>query len=252
MNARAVTLSSVAALCVAMLVLPAGARPGPQADRFNFTGSWSGTWTSQTPGGGQEGDVSLTVDDKGNVTGESFNKSANQTATIKGSINKDGKSSIDFEFPGQTYTAFGTIAKTSKGTVIGTMVQKQGHKLIGTIDFEVKKDRSRFAGSWSGSWTGLTPRSAQEGDVTMIVDDEGNVSGESYNRTMAQRTTIRGTVNNDGKSSIEFTFPGQATYTASGTVTKTSKGTVTGTLTQKQGNNFFGTIEYEVKPGHAN
>jgi hypothetical protein len=255
MNARVLSHYVVAALFGLLLVSPTGARQGPafaggprvQVERPPFTGNWTGSWTGLTPGGPQQGTVTITVDDEGNITGESLNKTVNQVAPIKGSVNKDGKATIEFEFPGQHHTAFGTISKTAKGSVIGTMVQKQGNSLVGTIDFELKKEKSRFAGTWSGSWTGLTQGGAQDGVVTMIVDDEGNVTGESLNKTIGQTTTLKGSVSNDGRSFIAFEFPGQS-YTARGTCTKTSKGTVTGTATQMHGSNFFGTLEWEVKP----
>jgi hypothetical protein len=130
-------------LCIAIACLLAtnaqnGAAPAPQKDRSPYVGTYQGTYTSITPGGDQEGEVTLTVDDEGNIKGEAFNKGINQTATLKGSVNKDSKASIAFEFPSLTATAYGTIAKTSTGSFTWTLTQRVGTTAFGSLEFDVK------------------------------------------------------------------------------------------------------------------
>src|SRR5437868_3585435 len=113
MNARALCLFCVAASFVLVPARPGRSAPAPAnaKGRSPFAGSYTGIFTAMTLRGDTVGEATLTVDNDGNVKGEVVNKTANLTATLKGSINKDGKASIEFEYPGQTATAFGTVVK---------------------------------------------------------------------------------------------------------------------------------------------
>ncbi len=145
MNARCLFALCVGMLSLAVLTPLTRSAPLPEAKktRSPFAGSWSGTYTFLSPAGEQEGESKMTVDDEGNIKGEAFNKTIGQNATFKGTVDKDGRESIEISFPGQTYTADGTVAKTSKGTVIGTLVQKSGGTFMGMIEFEKKPIKAK-------------------------------------------------------------------------------------------------------------
>ena len=111
------------------------------------------------------------------------------------------------------------------------------------------RPRSPFAGTWAGTYTAMMPNNTQEGEITATVDDQGNVKGEVWNKTVNQNATLKGTVNEDGKIKIVFEFPNQnQPATADGTVARTRKGWLTGTMTQRFGMQATGSIEFDVKP----
>jgi len=138
MNARTFSLLCVAAACLTASLGPTGTAAAPEKKRSPYAGTYTGTYTGITTVGDQEGEVTLTIDDDGNITGEANNKSINATATIKGQILKDNKSSIVFEFPNQKYSAFGTFSKTASGGFTGTMAQRSGTTLFGNIEYDLQ------------------------------------------------------------------------------------------------------------------
>jgi len=140
MNARAFSLFCIAAACLLASSGPVGTAAPPEKKPSPYAGTYTGNFTSSTAAGDQEGEVTLTIDDDGNITGESNNKSINATATIKGQILKDNKSSIVFEFPGQAkYSAFGTFSKTASGGFTGTMAQRTGTTTFASIEYDLKR-----------------------------------------------------------------------------------------------------------------
>ncbi len=145
MNLRARPLACAGAVFLVLVAGPVSGAPVTQTKKSvnPFAGKWSGTWTGLTPGGQQEGEVTLTVDEEGNMKGESFNQTVRQTAIINGTFEKDGRHTIEINFPNATYTASGTVSKTSKGTVIGTLTQKAGDRVMGSIQFEIRPVKSK-------------------------------------------------------------------------------------------------------------
>jgi hypothetical protein len=123
-------------LGVMILACPGAANDGKARSRF--AGSYTGKYVSH-PGGNaedQEGVVTSSVDEKGNISGEATNTTLNQTAKISGTIDEDGRVKMVYEFPSATYTATGTASKTAKGTIIGTLIQWSGMRAISSIEFE--------------------------------------------------------------------------------------------------------------------
>jgi hypothetical protein len=102
-------------------------------------------YAASTPASVQVGELAMTVDNDANIKGESVNKTINQTATAKGSINNEGKATVDFEFPDQSASEYGTIVKTSKGLITGTMTQRPGRFATGSIEFALKPKANRRA-----------------------------------------------------------------------------------------------------------
>jgi len=108
-------------------------------DVARFAGTYTGKYTFFAPGADepQEGVITSTVDEKGNVTGEGTNTTVNQTAKHTGTIDADGRVKLVIEFPNATYTCVGTAAKTKKGGIVGTLIQKSGARMMGALEYEV-------------------------------------------------------------------------------------------------------------------
>jgi Flp pilus assembly protein TadG len=120
---------------VMILVCPGNASDGKARSRF--AGSYSGKYVGHNVGGeDQEGTMTSTVDEKGNITGEATNTTLNQTVKLTGTIDEDGKVKMVYEFPNATFTATGTASKTRKGTIIGTLIQWSGMRAMSAIEFE--------------------------------------------------------------------------------------------------------------------
>ena len=132
MNTRILVPNLAALLGLVLLTCHGVAADGRQKSRF--AGTYSGKFTTTD---NQEGVVTVTVDDKGNITGESTNTTLDQTAKLSGTVDDDGRGKIVFEFPTATYTASGVSSKTAKGTIIGIMIQRSGMRAMGAIEFEL-------------------------------------------------------------------------------------------------------------------
>lgn len=139
MNVRTFALFGVAAACLFGSLVPVGAEPAPKKkERSPYAGTYTGIFTASNASGDQDGEVTLTIDDDGNVTGDSNNKTNNSTTKIKGKILKDNKATITFDVNNAEASAFGTVAKTSANGITGTMTQRNGTTYAGCIEFDLK------------------------------------------------------------------------------------------------------------------
>jgi hypothetical protein len=140
MNARTHYLLWAAAGLLMAAAAPADADQPAAKKKCPFAGTYSGTYTFMSGNGDQEGLVTLmTIDDNGNITGESKDTSNDTITKIKGTVLKDSKVADVFEFPtGQKVTAFGTISKTAAGGLTGTLTQRVGTTAVGSIEFDLK------------------------------------------------------------------------------------------------------------------
>jgi hypothetical protein len=113
-------------------------------------------------------------------------------------------------------------------------------------------ERSRFAGSYTGKFVykTLNVEDPQEGVFTSSVDRDGNITGEGTNTTADQTAKQTGTIDEDGRVKLVFTFP-YSTYTATGTASKRRNGNIIATLIQKQGTKVMGVIELELAPKNS-
>jgi hypothetical protein len=120
-----------------LIILCCAAAAGEERSRF--AGSYSGKFVYKTPNveEPQEGVFDSTVDENGHITGKGTNTTAEQTAKHTGTIDEDGRVKLIFAFPYATYTAVGTASKTKNGTIIATLIQKSGTKMMGTIQLEL-------------------------------------------------------------------------------------------------------------------
>jgi hypothetical protein len=116
----------------------AGAEPPKdEKKRSPYAGTYTGTFTASNAAGDQEGDAEVTIDEKGNLTGESFNKTINAKATLKGTILKNNKEVLVIEFPNDKSNAYGTISPTANGGFTGTLIQRSGTTAFSFIEFDM-------------------------------------------------------------------------------------------------------------------
>jgi hypothetical protein len=134
MNARAFSLIGVAALTAAL----AAESPKEKKERSPWAGTYTGTYTASAQGRETQGEITLTIDGRGKSTGESFNKTDNHKAKLKGAHLKDNKIVLVFEYDdGTRANAYGTVSKTADGGITGTMIQRIGDSAVFGFEFEL-------------------------------------------------------------------------------------------------------------------
>src|SRR3954451_685684 len=109
----------------------------PQADgvhqeRSRFAGSYTGPWTGQVSNTVHNGTLTLTVSTDGKLTGTEKDDNTGNTAEVTGTVNEDGDISYTLKYPSGTYKVEGTIARTQKGNLKGTVIQYNGKDVIST------------------------------------------------------------------------------------------------------------------------
>jgi hypothetical protein len=106
-----------------------------------LAGSYSGsyTFTPSTPGiGDQGGTLTLTISADGTVTGKARNATLDQPADVTGSVTEQGTLKVTIEFPRQSYTAKGVVAKSRTGHLTGRFTQYLGtDRLLGIVEFDL-------------------------------------------------------------------------------------------------------------------
>jgi len=136
MGARMYKSLWVVAFGLVVLTTPATA----QDEWSSLEGNWAGRYTYESfvpPFGTQNGKMTLSIDSNGKVTGDAHNFATGQTADLEGSIDKDGELKITIEFPNESYTANGIVAKTKNGNLKGTLTQYFGSNATGSIRFDL-------------------------------------------------------------------------------------------------------------------
>jgi hypothetical protein len=94
-----------------------------------FAGTYQGTFTTTNP---QSGTLQGTVSTLGTFTGTAHNDTVNQDATVRGTIQNTGETSVAFSYPGFVASASGTVAFAANGHLTGTLTQSTGGSV--TVD----------------------------------------------------------------------------------------------------------------------
>jgi hypothetical protein len=140
MSARALPLLCVTTACLLGSRALADGEPKKEETKkpSPYAGTYSGTFTFVTLNGAdQEGEMTLTIDEGGNVKGEATNKTIGGVTKVKGTILKENKAVLVLESDNQKANAFGTISKTEAGGITGTLTQRVGTNVVGGIEFEM-------------------------------------------------------------------------------------------------------------------
>lgn len=133
--------------CAAFLALGLAALASPAAadeDISPFAGRYSGAYTFKSTNplfpNLQRGKLTLAIAASGKVTGTAENLSLGRKATIKGTVDEDGALEVSVEFSDQTYTLKGTVTKTKRGRLKGTLSQYFGRdKPVGTLELDLPR-----------------------------------------------------------------------------------------------------------------
>lgn len=118
--------------------------------------------------------------------------------------------------------------------------------------FAQDKERSPFAGKYSGEWTfkssnALFPNN-QRGKLTLSIAASGRVTGTLENTTFGKKADVKGFTDEDGGLDVTVEYSDQG-YQLKGTVNKTKRGNLKGTVGQYFGkDNPVGTIELDLPP----
>jgi hypothetical protein len=133
MCATALALSLVAA----GLVGCGGGSGSSVNNTRSFTGKYGGTFSGTVNGVADTGTLTETIASDGSLTGISHSNAANADATVTGTISTAGVVASTFVYPSATYTASGTVSKTSAGHLIGTLTEFSGATAIGSFTIDL-------------------------------------------------------------------------------------------------------------------
>lgn len=107
---------------------------------FRYAGQYAGPYSVKSSTfGDQTGKFTLSIDQAGKVTGKAENNTISKTATLSGSVNSAGKINLVLEWPDTTYTLKGSVVKTKKGHLKGTLSQYTGKQIIATIRMDLSR-----------------------------------------------------------------------------------------------------------------
>lgn len=191
---------------------------GSQNGSSPFAGRFVGTFKNS---GGDGGELYLKVSSTGAVTGAYVNATESTTSTVTGTIAGTGTA----------------VLTTSGGTSTGTLTLSASNQLTGTVTDSAAGtsvtmalspasggSNPTYAGDLSGTFSNSN---GDSGNLTMIVDANGNVTGLVDDTAKDQAQLLSGTINSAG--SVDISAAGDSGATT-GTLTLSSSGKVTGTL----------------------
>jgi hypothetical protein len=139
MNIRVVTGAPAVAFC--LLVLTGGVGADEKLEKSRFAGEYSGSFrflASDSRFSNQTGTVTLAISSAGKVRGVIENSTVHEAADVTGSVDNDGALEYVVEFPKQAYVLKGTVTKTRKGHLKGTLTQFFGkEQAVGSVDFDL-------------------------------------------------------------------------------------------------------------------
>jgi hypothetical protein len=132
----------VAVLALAIVSGPA-ASGEKEKKASRFAGEYSGEWTAAIAGGGKHtGTMTLSVGEDGKFKGTEKDNVTGRMANLTGMI-KNGNLTMEIAYPDNTYKVEGTVMRTKKGHLTGTLIQyrAQDELLAGIrIDLPPAKD----------------------------------------------------------------------------------------------------------------
>src|SRR5262249_15618602 len=109
------------------------------------------------------------------------------------------------------------------------------------------QQRSRFAGSYTGPWTGQIGNTVHTGTMTLSIGTDGKFTGTEKDDTSNTMGEVSGTVNEDGD--INFTLKyDSGTYRVEGTAARTQKGHLKATLIQYRDKEVIATYRIDLPP----
>ncbi len=116
-----------------------------------FAGTWAGVWS----GGGQRGNMFITVGGDGALSGVIENTTFGMSTSVTGSISADGSIEASYRYAGEpTQTAVGTATIGANGHLSGQLDTFLGQMRTGALRFDAaRRYRSpRLAHGLLGHW----------------------------------------------------------------------------------------------------
>jgi hypothetical protein len=140
MNIRVPAGAPAVAFC--LLVLTGGlVGADEKLEQSRFAGEYSGSFrflASDSRFSNQTGTVTLAISSAGKVRGVIKNATVHEAADVTGAVDNDGALEYIVEFAKQAYVLKGTVTKTRKGHLKGTLTQFFGtEQAVGSVDFDL-------------------------------------------------------------------------------------------------------------------
>jgi hypothetical protein len=157
-----------------------------------YKGSYVGTFSYNTGG---LGEFAVYINTNGGVSGRGVNTTFPAAQTLSGSVNNSGLMSFTSNGTAGGTTYSGAVALTSTPSLTGTLKSVGGSLSSIAIAAPTIVGGSTFAGSYHGSFTNS---SAQNNNLTFVIDAGGNITGVDQNTATSTFATLSGTVASNG------------------------------------------------------
>ncbi len=111
--------------------------PGATTSLQDFKGSWTGSWSEDTVTHTKlQGTASLSVDEKGVVSGTMTNATLGMDGKVAGQVSQGGAYSGTFVYPKASLSGSGHVG-VAAGKLTGAITVMQGQDTAGTLHFEL-------------------------------------------------------------------------------------------------------------------
>jgi hypothetical protein len=138
---KTVARTSTLGVTLALFVCCCDARLDGVQQRSRFAGSYAGPWTGQMGNAPHTGTWTITVGTDGKFSGTEKDDTSGTKAEVSGAINEDGDITFDLKYANGTYKVEGTVARTQKGNLKGTLIQYSGKEVVASyrIDLPIRQ-----------------------------------------------------------------------------------------------------------------
>ncbi len=198
----------------------------------DMVGTWAGHWTET----GWRGWARVSISSSGSCSGSIVRFTDGEVGTIGGSVDRDGNGSITVQYGDFEVVTTAVALKPAPRSLIARYTYANGFGRAVRGSFAGKPwpgswpDVSRYAGVWTGDWSGQ----GQRGSVRLEVAPNGQIAATAVNLTLGFTSTLRGTLDPSGVFWAEVRAPGQPQSTLAGQLTHHGP-SVSGTFTQNLG-----------------
>jgi hypothetical protein len=191
------------------------------------TGRYVGNFTTST---GQTGAAYMSVASDGTITGTAVNTTTAIATPLSGT--RTGASQTVLTIGGNTLTGPLTANSSNELTGVLTSSSSGGGTTTFTLNAALGGSTPLYAGSLTGSFT---TNSGDSGNLTLIVDPNGNVTGLFVDTTKNTTSTLSGTITNGGVVNLT---PNTG-VAVTGTLVIETSGQVIGTLAGPAGSTII-------------
>ena len=184
-----------------------------------FAGRYVGGFTNS---GGNTGELYLDITTGGIITATGINVSAGSVTILTGSMGNNGLTGLTPTGGGTSIT--GTLSLSNTNQLTGTLSDQLGDTVTIKLNTVVGGSTPAYAGAIAGTFSSSN---GDVGNLTLLVDGNGNVTGLIVDTTKISTNTLSGMITNTGALNV--------TESSSG-------GTITGPLVIGTANQVNGTL----------